>query len=134
LEQRRRGTTVVFSSHIVPDVEAVADRVAILRQGRLAEVKDLRRRPPARTFRAVIGVPTGGGVVARRLDAAEVCVTVRERERWTVDVVGVAVFGAFLQACAAEGVAVHDVQPGAGDLESEFLAGLGAAGPQEVVG
>jgi ABC-2 type transport system ATP-binding protein len=35
------GTTVIFSSHILPDAEALCDRVAILAAGRLREVVDL---------------------------------------------------------------------------------------------
>jgi ABC-2 type transport system ATP-binding protein len=44
---REEGVTVVFSSHILPDVEALCDRVAILdrgklvREGKLAEILDL---------------------------------------------------------------------------------------------
>jgi ABC-2 type transport system ATP-binding protein len=38
LEQRERGTTVLFSSHILPDVESLCDRVAILLAGRLTRV------------------------------------------------------------------------------------------------
>jgi ABC-2 type transport system ATP-binding protein len=38
LEQRARGTTVLFSSHILPDVEMLCDRVAILLGGRLRRV------------------------------------------------------------------------------------------------
>jgi ABC-2 type transport system ATP-binding protein len=38
LEQRERGTTVLFSSHILPDVEALCDRVAILLSGRLDRI------------------------------------------------------------------------------------------------
>jgi ABC-2 type transport system ATP-binding protein len=38
---RRRGVTVFFSSHILPDVEALCDRVAIMHQGRLREVGSL---------------------------------------------------------------------------------------------
>jgi ABC-2 type transport system ATP-binding protein len=38
LEQRERGTTVLFSSHILPDVEALCDRVAILLEGKLERV------------------------------------------------------------------------------------------------
>lgn len=38
LEQRERGATVMFSSHILPDVELLCDRVAILLQGRLERV------------------------------------------------------------------------------------------------
>jgi ABC-2 type transport system ATP-binding protein len=35
LEQRERGVTVMFSSHILPDVEMLCDRVAIVLNGRL---------------------------------------------------------------------------------------------------
>jgi ABC-2 type transport system ATP-binding protein len=38
LEQRERGVTVLFSSHILPDVEMICDRVAILLAGRLERV------------------------------------------------------------------------------------------------
>jgi ABC-2 type transport system ATP-binding protein len=38
LEQRERGTTVLFSSHILPDVESLCDRVAIILNGRLSRV------------------------------------------------------------------------------------------------
>jgi ABC-2 type transport system ATP-binding protein len=38
LEQRERGTTVMFSSHILPDVEMLCDRVAIVLKGRLTRV------------------------------------------------------------------------------------------------
>ncbi|MDP1829071.1 MAG: ABC transporter ATP-binding protein [Archangium sp.] len=35
LEQRRLGTTVLFCSHIIPDVESLCDRVAVIIAGRL---------------------------------------------------------------------------------------------------
>src|SRR5437867_7093706 len=35
---RRKGVTVFFSSHILPDVEALCDRVAILNKGKLQQV------------------------------------------------------------------------------------------------
>ncbi len=35
---KARGVTVFFSSHILPDVEAICDRVAILNKGKLQEV------------------------------------------------------------------------------------------------
>jgi len=45
-EARERGQTVFLSSHLLSEVEAVCDRVAMLRHGRLVEVstlEDLRR-------------------------------------------------------------------------------------------
>jgi ABC-2 type transport system ATP-binding protein len=35
---KARGVTVFFSSHILPDVESLCDRIAILNKGRLQEV------------------------------------------------------------------------------------------------
>lgn len=46
-ELRGQGRTVVFSCHVLADVESIADRVAILLQGRLAgieRISDLRQR------------------------------------------------------------------------------------------
>jgi ABC-2 type transport system ATP-binding protein len=39
-EARDAGTTVFFSSHIMSEVEAVAERVAIIREGRVVEVAE----------------------------------------------------------------------------------------------
>jgi len=132
LDEQRRGVTIVFSSHIVPDVEAVADRVAMIRHGRLTEIKDLRRRPPARVFRAVIGAPAGGALAA--LAAPEFTVLARDPERWTILADGPAALARLLAACDAAGTPVCDLAAEGGDLESEFLAGLAspAARPEVV--
>ncbi len=39
-EAKQNGATVFFSSHIMSEVEAVAERVAIIRQGRIVEVAE----------------------------------------------------------------------------------------------
>jgi ABC-2 type transport system ATP-binding protein len=41
-EARDAGTTVFFSSHIIGEVEAIAERVAVIRDGRIARVLDPR--------------------------------------------------------------------------------------------
>jgi ABC-2 type transport system ATP-binding protein len=43
-EARRHGQTVVFSGHVLGEVEQVADRVAIMRKGRLMHVEDMHAR------------------------------------------------------------------------------------------
>ena len=48
-EERARGKTVFLSSHVLPEVEKVADRVAVVREGRLVAVDDVER---LRTLRA----------------------------------------------------------------------------------
>ena len=42
LAQREKGTTVFFSSHIIPDVETICDRVAILIDGSVRAVGEVR--------------------------------------------------------------------------------------------
>jgi ABC-2 type transport system ATP-binding protein len=43
-EARRAGQTVIFSGHVLSEVEQVSDRVAIMRQGQLMHVEDMRNR------------------------------------------------------------------------------------------
>ncbi|HWC71827.1 MAG TPA: ABC transporter ATP-binding protein [Actinomycetota bacterium] len=40
-EERARGATTFLSSHVMPEVERVCDRVAIVREGRLVTVADI---------------------------------------------------------------------------------------------
>ncbi len=41
LELKRRGKTVFFSTHILPDVEMLCDRVGVIRKGKLRDVGPL---------------------------------------------------------------------------------------------
>ena len=71
-DERRRGRTVLLSSHILSEVEALCDHVSIIRAGRLVEsgtlaqlrhltrtqlVAQLRDDPPAAALAALTGVP-----------------------------------------------------------------------------
>ena len=63
-EARERGQTVFLSSHQLSEVEAVCDRVGILRSGRLVEVAglaDLRRLRRTELEVSCDGVPDGLG-------------------------------------------------------------------------
>jgi ABC-2 type transport system ATP-binding protein len=40
-EARERGTTAFLSSHVMPEVERICDRVAIIREGRVVTVSDI---------------------------------------------------------------------------------------------
>jgi ABC-2 type transport system ATP-binding protein len=53
---REEGKTVIFSSHILVDVEAVCDRVAILDDGRLVDVVDLGTLDRAEAQKVVVTV------------------------------------------------------------------------------
>ena len=54
-EIRAEGVTIFFSSHVLSEVERVADRVGIIREGRLVEVEKLQalRQKAVRTFEVV---------------------------------------------------------------------------------
>ena len=54
-EIRAEGVTVFFSSHVLSEVERVADRVGIIREGELVEVEELEalRQKAVRTFEVV---------------------------------------------------------------------------------
>jgi ABC-2 type transport system ATP-binding protein len=65
-EQRMAGTTVFFSSHILSEVQKVADRVGIIRKGALVEIadtEDLLRRSLTRAT-----IQFGGAVSRSKLE------------------------------------------------------------------
>lgn len=68
VEAQRRGRTVIFSSHVLSEIEQTCDRVAFLRHGRLAlelTMSDLhqRHRVWGKSYDAEIPVPECSGVV-----------------------------------------------------------------------
>jgi ABC-2 type transport system ATP-binding protein len=118
------GRTILFSSHILEEVERVAERVLVIVAGRLAasgDFREIRRlmtdRPHTFTVRssdnralaaALLGEPTIGGV-----ELSDGLLTVR-----TAD------FGAFSRALAGvarrAGIRLHELRPTDESLESVF--------------
>jgi ABC-2 type transport system ATP-binding protein len=68
VELKRQGKTIMMSSHIVPDVEAVCDRVGILSGGRIARIIDLSEVYADETGEMEV---TLAGVDRRRLQARD---------------------------------------------------------------
>ena len=58
-DTRRRGRTVFMSSHVLPEVERICDRIGLLRQGELVLVSPVGevRQLAARGVRIVFGAP-----------------------------------------------------------------------------
>ena len=120
-EQRERGVTVLFSSHILPDVEMLCDRVAIMIDGRLTRVATVGelvedgaqaveiRCPPG----ALLEIPAPWAGWVTRSQRADESVFLLEDEARLGEVLGW-----LLQA----GVAVRAVTPLRPTLESLFLA------------
>ncbi|HEX2657348.1 MAG TPA: ABC transporter ATP-binding protein, partial [Polyangia bacterium] len=119
LELRREGKTVMFSTHILPDVEMTCDRVAIVVGGRVASVGRLAALLSPRILSTeVVLKPAADGALpalpdgARRLPAAD-DVAVELPADANVD--------AFLRAALAAGGAVLSVTPRRESLEDLFV-------------
>jgi ABC-2 type transport system ATP-binding protein len=95
LEQRERGTTVLFSSHILPDVEMLCDRVGIVLGGRLTRVATVgelvqhgRHRVEIRCEgMPLVEIPAAWGEILTRQDRARETTFVLADEQRLQDVV-----------------------------------------------
>jgi ABC-2 type transport system ATP-binding protein len=117
------GTTVIFSSHILPDAEVLCDRVAILTKGKLCEVIDLRAsrkrtRLPAHRQWARHRNPHGARA-ARRLRADA------ERHRLARALAGLVSVGPALDLVRSTAGSVESLVPVHPSLEERFLHHVG---------
>jgi len=120
LEQRSRGVTVLFSSHILPDVEMLCDRVAIVLSGRLsrvARVGELVSDGPERVEircdgRPLIAIPPGLAPLLSRIERPEETAFVLEQGERLDDV---------LRWLLQAGVRVRAVTPQRSSLEDLYV-------------
>ena len=130
IEERNRGKTVFLSSHTLPEVEKVADRVAILRDGELVAIegvdrlRSLRRRRMEVIFDQSVKPEQLGG-----LDAVEVLEHTSDGRKFDLAVAGD--LKPLLARLAA--LPVADIVYPPADLESVFLHYY-EGGPAEAAG
>jgi ABC-2 type transport system ATP-binding protein len=126
LEERARGTTVLFCTHIIPDVEALCDRVAVLVGGRLVRegsVQDLLLAQVPSVELTVEGLsPERLGQLGTALES------VQPLERRVVVRVPDAESQRYVQAVIAAGGKVSRLQPSRFSLEDLFMSALAEAG------
>jgi ABC-2 type transport system ATP-binding protein len=121
LHLRQQGRTVFFSTHIIPDVEVVCDRVGIILAGRLAavgRVEELLASPLEQIEVTASGLSTE---VAAAVAARSVTPSVRSGDRILIMVKGEEDLGQVLRAVLQAGGRVHSVIPHRRTLEEVFL-------------
>ena len=127
LELRKQGRTVVFSSHLLGEVEQVCDRVGVVSRGRMVAEG---------TLHELRGVSGGTLVRAEPADRAREIVT----ERWGADAVSADGMGRLRVGASADpadvnaalvtaGLRVSEVRPLDRSLEDVFLELTAPLGP-----
>ena len=121
LQLREEGRTVLFSTHILPDVEAICDRVGILVEGRLTDCGALADlvAPGARAVELVVENVAADLVEKLRQDGARVL----RRDRATVlTFPDEARARAALSAAVSSGATVVSLTPHRRSLEELFVS------------
>ena len=123
-EESERGTTIFFSSHVLSQVEAVCDRVGILRAGELVAVDTVEGLRDAVGTNARLNI-TVDGIDDAALDAVETLDGVTHVSL-TGDKLTVGVEAgsktAVLNALEAAGVTVRDFETVESSLEELFIS------------
>jgi ABC-2 type transport system ATP-binding protein len=126
LELKKRGKTVFFSTHILPDVETVCDRVGVIMKGRLRDVGRLHELLSARVTAVEVTAALPGG---RREPLADGRIIAEEGERLTAVFPDTARADAAVAAILAAGGRLVALTPHRETLEDFFMRRLEEGGP-----
>ena len=120
LSLKETGTTVLFSSHILSDAEALCDQVAILADGRLGEVIDLDREAAAVSSYTLtfVGAPDATIGALRRLATEPLT---GGPQRWTAKLGDPAAVRAALAELQRTEARIEALLPERASLEQRFL-------------
>ncbi len=115
---RAEGRSVFLSSHILPEVERIADRVAIIRNGRIVAVESVAelKRKAAHRIELRFSTPVGAAAFA---ELPHVHTATEHDGGHVVQLVVTGAIDGVIKAAAAHevtGIVSHD-----GDLEEAFL-------------
>jgi ABC-2 type transport system ATP-binding protein len=120
LEEKHRGRTVFFSSHILSDVEMLCDRVCILRRGVVVVAGSLRELLHEGKRRSEVTVTGAGEALAAEL-AAVVESTRRVGDSLVMEVSGEAAVKTVVERVLAAGAHLQSITPKRETLEDLFV-------------
>jgi ABC-2 type transport system ATP-binding protein len=130
---KHRGVRVILSSHLLPDIERVCDRVVVMAEGQLVFVGSVDELRGADSRRYEVRVKDGEERLAERLRAlgCEVELVGAGRvglgQALSVRVADAGGTGVIFAAAQAAGVQVRHLVPQRASLEAAFLRAVGAA-------
>ena len=127
LELKARGRTIFFSTHILSDAEALCDRVALVRSGRLVSVGRLDEILEQGIAHVEVLLSGGDAAALDRLGPGiRQQQLLGERRRLEVDE---AALVTVLESALRSGARVLSVQPVRQSLEDYFMKEMGASPP-----
>jgi ABC-2 type transport system ATP-binding protein len=119
LEDRRKGRTIFFSTHILADVETICDRVTVLKQGEAVVSGPLRELLRGDVLRTEIVVAGDYAAFQARMEKDHK--TSHRVDHLVVEVQGEQSVSDVLRAALDEGLSVVEVTPRRETLEDLFL-------------
>ena len=120
VEEKQRGRTVFFSSHILTDVEMLCDRVCILRRGEVVVAGSLRELLAEGKRRSEVTV--GGFSDPLRQSLAPIAKVTRQvGDSLVMEVEGDAAVRAVVERVLADGARLESVTPKRETLEDLFV-------------
>jgi ABC-2 type transport system ATP-binding protein len=130
LDLKREGRTVFFSSHLIPDVEMICDRVAIIVGGRLRDQADLHERLVAREVESEVRVGGISPPVYRQASALAKRTLARGGE-FVFDVPADGTIEKLIDLVRADGGRIISITPRRESLEALFLREVRGGEPEE---
>jgi ABC-2 type transport system ATP-binding protein len=133
LEERRQGRTIFFSTHILSDVPALCDHMAILQRGKTVvagRLDELLHREVRRTDVMIAGSAAEFREACEKRGLA----TRIDRDRLVVEVPGSEPVAQLLEAALARRLEVIEVAPRYETLEDLFVRSGAGAPPEEAAG
>ena len=123
LSLRRIRSTVIFSSHILPDAEALCDRVGILAGGKIREVVTLQ--PTEGTSAYVLTIRNVDSTTLEQLEQLALQQPVSDGDSWNVRLPGSEAVGSALEIVRQAAGSVERLTPVHHSLEERFLSYVG---------
>lgn len=132
LELKAEGKTIILSSHIVPDVELVADTVGIMRNGQMVAIHDLHSIQYDSTYQVTLSCRAINPASFTLPKWTESRQQQTGPELMTIEADNVNQLRELLAACYADNIDVKFVETRRTGLEEMYLAANNALTPEVV--